>query len=385
MTEGLDACKNGEWLIGECYFVADTERIKNMDESESKNEKPKEGRRFSQEQYDMLKRCSDKKDMTEWNEWRKKNPDEEIWLEGKDFSHFWLRKANFMKGSVHKKSTGTYTSYADVHLKGAVFEWADLQKVIFSGADMNNTKFWSAKARNADFVRTHLEGADLSVAHFNNCDFSGSFLENAKIVSSHINGANFAQADLRGCSARGAIVDGETNLAYCQVNRYSTQQKCTDFNIVALSSVRIDPATKQLLEYNIRRMNWEEWYKEHSRLKWLVKPFWWISDYGLRSWRIIVTFFGLAIAFAVVYWLCPTFVMVNQVVGDIRGFWHALYFSVVTMTTLCFGDIAANPDSWGGQTLLMLQVILGYVLIGALVTRVAVLFTAGGPGGRCSD
>jgi len=77
--------------------------------------------------------------------------------------------------------------------------------------------------------------------------------------------------------------------------------------------------------------------------------------------------------------------MVRSEVGDIRGFWHALYFSVVTMTTLGFGDIAANPDSWGGQTLLMLQVILGYVLLGALVTRFAVLFTACGPAGKFVD
>lgn len=32
-------------------------------------------RRFSQEQYDMLLRCSEKKDTMEWSEWRKKNPD----------------------------------------------------------------------------------------------------------------------------------------------------------------------------------------------------------------------------------------------------------------------------------------------------------------------
>ena len=55
------------------------------------------------------------------------------------------------------------------------------------------------------------------------------------------------------------------------------------------------------------------------------------------------------------------------------------------MTTLGFGDIAANPDSWFGQTLLMIQVILGYVLLGALVTRFAVLFTAGGPAGKFAD
>ena len=77
--------------------------------------------------------------------------------------------------------------------------------------------------------------------------------------------------------------------------------------------------------------------------------------------------------------------MVNGEIGDIRGLWHAVYFSVVTMTTLGFGDIAANPDSWIGQTLLMVQVILGYVLLGALITRFAVLFTAGGPAGKFAD
>jgi hypothetical protein len=176
-----------------------------------------------------------------------------------------------------------------------------------------------------------------------------------------------------------AEVDVHTVIRGCEVDRE------TDFRMVALDSVRIDSATKGLLECNIRRMNWEEWYKKHPLLRWPVWLFWLISDYGLRTWRIIVTFFGLVIVFGVVYWLWPSFVMVNGQLGDIRGFWHALYFSVVTMTTLGFGDIAANPDSWAGQTLLILQVILGYVLLGALVTRFAVLFTAGGPAGKFAD
>ena len=37
---------------------------------------------------------------------------------------------------------------------------------------------------------------------------------------------------------------------------------------------------------------------------------------------------------------------------------------------------------WRGQVVLMFQVILGYVLLGALVTRLAVLFTSDGPAGR---
>ncbi len=44
--------------------------------------KENEERRFSQEQYDFLMRCSEKKDMTEWNDQRMDNPSIEILLEG---------------------------------------------------------------------------------------------------------------------------------------------------------------------------------------------------------------------------------------------------------------------------------------------------------------
>jgi len=52
------------------------------------------------------------------------------------------------------------------------------------------------------------------------------------------------------------------------------------------------------------------------------------------------------------------------------------------MTTLGFGDMHANCQSFLGHLLLTIQVILGYVLLGAMVTRLAVLFTADGPEGK---
>jgi hypothetical protein len=39
-----------------------------MNESESKNEKPKEARRFSQQHWEMLKHCSEKKDENKGSE-----------------------------------------------------------------------------------------------------------------------------------------------------------------------------------------------------------------------------------------------------------------------------------------------------------------------------
>ena len=61
----------------------DGEAMLRMTEQDLKSEKPKD-RRFSRQQYDMLKRCSDKKDMTEWNEWRNLNPAQDVLLEGAD-------------------------------------------------------------------------------------------------------------------------------------------------------------------------------------------------------------------------------------------------------------------------------------------------------------
>ncbi len=273
----------------------------------------KKGLRCDLDQYYMLKRCSDKKDMTEWNQWRKDNPKEEIILESAYFKKWHLESANFN----------------DAKLKRAKFNFA----------------------------------------YVKNCTFIDANLESAIFYKAHLQCSNL----------RTVLTNGQTSFWQSDVDR------ATDFSGVALGSVRINPQIKLLLEYNIRRKNWGKWYKEHRILKWPVKLFWSFSDYGRSTWRIISWFFGLALAFALVYWLVPNCVKVYGNVGDIRGYWHALYFSIVTMTTLGFGDIAANPDSWLGQTLLMIQVILGYVLLGALITRFAVLFTAGGPAGKFAD
>jgi len=293
----------------------------------------------------MLLRCSDKKDMTEWNEWRKKNRSEDILLEGAIFTRAYLKGAYLNAGPITDEA-GTVQRFAG---------------------------------------KTHLEGADFSGAHLEGTFFNKALLQSVKLKNAHLEDVVLYRADLRGTNIQTTIVNSFTSFWYCKVDRH------TDFTGTGLDAVRIHPGTKQLLEYNIRRKNWKEWYEKGRWLtrflkKLFIKSFFWaISDYGRSTGRIIATFFMLAFLFALAYCFWPDCVMVNNTVGDIRGFWHSLYFSVVTMTTLGFGDIAANPDSWWGQTLLMAQVILGYVLLGALVTRFAVLFTAGGPAGKFAN
>jgi uncharacterized protein YjbI with pentapeptide repeats len=361
----------------------------------------KKGLRCDLDQYDMLKRCSDKKDMTEWNEWRKQNPEEDILLECADFSQGYLNGALLNAGGFKNIDTGEFTEFhGEVHLKGAFFDQSHLQDVDFIGAYLAGATLYRAHLENADFRladlrdailwEADLRGANLNYAHLESVGFDQLHGEEAGFEEAHLEGAVFYEAHLEGACFLNAIVDGSTLFWKCHADRN------TDFRGVALDSASIDPATKQLLEYNIRRMNWEDWYEKHPKLKWLVKPFWLTSDYGLSTGRIIVAFFALAFIFANIYYhwgrVAPPGIVDNLFIdrnGIEVAWWlvplRTLYFSIVTMTTLGFGDMYANAHSIWGHILLSVQVILGYVLLAALVTRFAVLFTAGGPAGRFAN
>ena len=152
------------------------------------------------------------------------------------------------------------------------------------------------------------------------CRFDNAILRGAEFDRSALCGAKFMRADLTSCHAQAAVVDGATMLWECKVSRQ------TNFAGVGLEDIRIDPATKELLLYNIRRKNWERWYKEHSKLQSLARAFWWFSDYGRSTGRIVAVFFGLAGLFAIVYYLSaivlpPGFTssMLNGKEGSVPG------------------------------------------------------------------
>jgi hypothetical protein len=307
--------------------------------------------------------------INKWNQWRMENKDTKIWLQKVDLNESRLEGINL----------------SEAHIEGTNIIKAHLEEANFFEVHLEDTKLYGAHLEGAGLGRAHLEGAKLWEAH----------LEGARLVDANLNNADFSRA----------IVDGETLVWSCDIDRD------TKLEAVGLNSMRIYPDTKQLLEYNIRRKNWEIWYvykdwdkmipenkrKRFSRVsRQPVKWFWAISDYGRSTGRIIFTFLGLALLFANIYYhwgrLAPPGIVENLFVDrngvDIQ-WWlvplRTLYFSIVTQTTLGFGDMYANAHSIWGHILLSFQVILGYVLLGALVTRFAVLFTAGGPAGKFAE
>ncbi len=92
----------------------------------------------------------------------------------------------------------------------------------------------------------------------------------------------------------------------------------------------------------------------------------------------IFSFFQIPLSFSVFH-LCTVDSFNNPLT------WHsALYFSVVTATTLGYGDIAPKSGAILGEALIMAELLLSVAFLGVLIARLIGLTTVPnrpGPGG----
>jgi hypothetical protein len=131
-----------------------------------------------------------------------------------------------------------------------------------------------------------------------------------------------------------------------------------------------------------------------------------MSDYGLSTGRIIGSCILFVLIFAAIYFIWgyvdyyhgikePGIVkelFVSPKPEQMSGFYYCLMIcfrsvclSVSTM--FAFGDISVVNAQfgwkwWFSHSILILQMVTGYMFLGALITRLSILFTAGGPAGK---
>ena len=129
--------------------------------------------RFNQEQYDILKRCSQMKSIMEWNSYRADHPEIRIYLRNAD-----LRKA-CLEGA---KLNGAYLEGA--RLEGADLFAADLKKAYLRRANLEKANLWGATLCQAD-----LEGASFVSANLENADLREANLEKANLWGANLEGA----------------------------------------------------------------------------------------------------------------------------------------------------------------------------------------------------
>jgi hypothetical protein len=305
----------------------------------------------NQEQYERLIECSEAEDISGWNIWREDDPDAPIGL-------------------------------AEIRFEPDAW----LQEVDLHGANLTDATFDRANMQRADLRGATLLRASFKGAHLEEAVFDDAHLQDAKLTEAHLEGAQFRRTRLERADFSYAIVDGATLIQTTHVD------SGTCFWGTPIGNVRMIPGLRRRLEANVRRRYWNKWCERHTFCQWVVRPFRWLVGYRRSMARLAAVIAGLTVVFGVVHWIGsmsnpPCVTNLRRIEGEQEDLpehlvaIRALYFSIVTTTTLGLGDIAAHPHNMTGHVLVAFQVVLSYVLLGLLIARLAVLsFQLGGRG-----
>ncbi|WP_321494331.1 pentapeptide repeat-containing protein [uncultured Desulfobacter sp.] len=362
--------------------------------------------RFAEEQYDLLRKCSDSGSSKEWILYRRKNRKLPILLEGANFEELDLSKIDLKNAHLNDASfcrcTLKQTMFMNAALRNTKFDGADLSGAKFTAADIQNARFTSVLAKGVDFtfaklMYTDFHEADVTGANFDRADLLRAVFHAADLTKSTLKHANIkaitlTESRLYGTRFNAAIVNGRTLIWDCAVDL------TTDFTGVGISAARVEPQLCSRFETNIRRRWWMRYIESKKRelgsirkvginplafLRWglkyftilFIELFWWITDYGSSTGRVLKSLLIVSLAFAVLYTLFPSLTSEHvENLSPVLRFVRSFYFSVVTTTTVGFGDICASRTSILSNVVIILHVMIGYMLLGALIVRLGILF-----------
>jgi uncharacterized protein YjbI with pentapeptide repeats len=325
--------------------------------------------------YDILDKLSSGVDT--WNEWRRGPGVGKLLLREADLSESDLSNVDF--SDIDASGIDLYKSdLSNANLKMSIFEGAD-----FSNARLCAIGGYKANFRSAFLIEADLEGADLSEADLRDADLRGANLRNANLQGALLNGARLDRANLSNASLVDADVTGASfsfanmdsaNLTTMHYGGYRLMHGLY-YGVRGLdssfgNSIFVRDAKDQdyldTLEVMISRL-------PEGRMKNIEHKLfrlWSLIDYGRSLFKVTFYAFLIASVYACVYSLDMYFGWGMMDYSNSAQSWFTpFYYSIVTYTTLGFGDVTANH--WLGEIIIISEVIVGYFTLGLLLAILA--------------
>ena len=305
--------------------------------------------------------------------------DHEFWLESFGYAVFKKPKED----PPHNLSQIRLTEFdmKGINLQWAVFSRADLNGSDFSEAELMGADLTDASLMRANFTKAKLVNATLNGSSLQYADFTGANLGEAKFIGATLievtlTSANLWNADLRKAKLWKNDLTG-ASLFNADLRRSHLNLVCmekTDTTFVKYNrwgrylGIRLEGcfgsprfvrfAKDQEFIEEFRSKKWRFWL---LYLPWLI-----FSDCG-RSFLLWAAWsMAFAFAFATIYFFGFGESAFNYTKELGWSFGTTLYYSIVTFTTLGFGDI--TPKSGWAAFWITLEVILGYVMLGGLIS-----------------
>lgn len=241
----------------------------------------------------------------------------------------------------------------------------------FASVTFTKTRLDHASFLRASFVGANLREVDLSETQLNWTRFVGAHLADARLVGSILQGSDLRGADLRGSNMENTNV---SEVTYSRSGKYRGVRLAGCYG-----SARFERFAKD--------QSYLEELRGGSRMDRALFVAWNLfADCGRTPWRwigwslLFVVFFGVAYAnYPLPSWLgwLPNewtealYRARPLITGAARTPFTPYYFSLVTFTTLGFGDV--TPSTLSGEILVSIEVVLGYIMLGGLVSLLATL------------
>ncbi len=277
-------------------------------------------------------------------------------------------------------------------LRGLVFDRADLRKSHLNGADLTGASLRGVRVDDAELIGVQLDGADLSGASAQRVVLGRSSMTETVLFDADLTEASLSEADLRGADLRATTLDRsrlldvclegadlshasivEADLAGADVTdatfrgaslRGSSFRALRGFDSADWIDVNVgdtDFAGAHLVRRVILDQNYLHEFRNRDRTHAVIYEVWRItSDCGrsFARWGLLTAIFATVFAAA--------YTLVDIDYGDYETSLSPLYFSIVTLTTLGYGD--ALPASMPAQILVLIEVVLGYVMLGGVLS-----------------
>jgi uncharacterized protein YjbI with pentapeptide repeats len=285
-------------------------------------------------------------------------------LSGWDFSGAELSGAN-LEGSRMASANFEGAILHGARLDGAEFMGANAKGADFSSVSGERTGFGQVALRGASFFQAALPGATFSGSDLQECDFRVANMDGARAL-----GADFRSADCSGASFQDADLTSILVDKACFINvdlRRSRLRGVKDYkgaDWVGADIRDVDFSGAWLLRRHVLDENYIAEFREQSRTHELLYRLWWLSsDCGRSISRWTLWSISVALIFAGLY----GFVDIDY--GDHETWFSPIYYSVVTFTTLGYGDVL--PASTAAQMVALVEVVLGYLALGGLLAILA--------------
>lgn len=221
----------------------------------------------------------------------------------------------------------------------------------FSNCSLQFSNFEHSRFSSSSFKYSDILYCNLSHSIFDLCDFS-----NTNITLSNCSESTFEFSNFKDCWMSNANFKN-SDLGYVQFNK-----KTTFYN---LNIDCFEGTTNPLFINHIKRNHYLNHFKEHNRTNAFIYYIWLLaSDCGNSFIRWLLTSSIIIIFFGKIFSLIDYKFMITS--NRLPTSFTYYYYSIVTFTTLGYGYI--TPKTISSEILVSIEVILGYLMLGGLIS-----------------